>query len=58
MDPATATTASAMSGLPRVSGDGPEDVRSYSTAGVAAPRERGWTLDVDVVHQLYRGCPA
>ncbi len=58
MDPWRRSRSSAPPRLPRVCGDGPDPAGSQTHGYAAAPRMRGWTLDVASVELLPRGCPA
>ncbi len=44
--------------LPRVSGDGPHIGRTFVVRDAAAPRERGWTLLLQLRLEMVGGCPA
>jgi len=44
MGPAAALLIISSGGLPRVSGDGPDDSEYGASVPTVAPRERGWAL--------------
>ena len=44
--------------LPRVSGDGPQQAQASAAYAVAAPRERGWALELAAKMAGEWGCPA
>ena len=58
MDPARNARRCSTPRLPRASGDGPCATFGGRSGGKAAPRERGWTLDLRIGQRFYRGCPA
>ncbi len=58
MDPGASRPSSRSWRLPRASGDGPLRLAAGGRAGVAAPRERGWTPAVAVGLGRGPGCPA
>ncbi len=58
MDPALWIATPQAHGLPRASGDGPVGAVALKTLTLAAPRERGWTLDVRARTATRLGCPA
>ncbi len=58
MDPTSTSTAKALKGLPRESGDGPVAAFLAMIRKAAAPRERGWTLRSLAAPAQPEGCPA
>ncbi len=58
MDPQNAANRPGSMRLPRASGDGPADGTMSVKSGAAAPRERGWTLDIADLDAGALGCPA
>ena len=58
MDPIELTGNTLSRWLPRVSGDGPGRLFSHTGTQPAAPRERGWTVDIGKETGGYKGCPA
>ena len=58
MDPPATEAAYLLRRLPRASGDGPKYDYVFIQTYSAAPRERGWTRDVDGARPREYGCPA
>ena len=58
MDPCILVSWQLARWLPRASGDGPRGCKRHIRCKLAAPRERGWTVDTFSNTLVTFGCPA